>query len=66
MTAVSKSRQVLEYQSIYPDGLVKYGREPDDVSDRPASITFDRGLYEDLGMPTKITVTIRPGDRLNK
>lgn len=63
----TKSRFVLQLRDAaeWPEGQVLFSREPDDHTDVPQIVAFDHGLWFDFGEPKVITVTVRPGDRLN-
>lgn len=44
---------------------VIFSREPDEDGDLPHTHYLPRDVWEDLGRPDAITVTIDPGDLLN-
>lgn len=43
-----------------------FTREPDDPTDVPDIVYIPTELWEELGQPDQITVTVRAGDRLNE
>lgn len=61
MTALTKTQVVLE----------QVNDDPDDTTmlfcgeDTPNTVIIGRDVWEDMGEPEKITVTIEPGDLLN-
>lgn len=50
-----------------PDGSIVF--EPESSEDDPAlwqeSLLIEASMWDDLGQPSTITVTVEPGDRLN-
>ncbi len=62
-TILTKTRTVLTRR---PGMLFTFVQEPDEDGDiRRHIVTVDPQVLEDMGNPDTITVTIRPGDRLN-
>lgn len=45
------------------DTFVMFGQPG---SERETVISIDRGVWEDMGSPEKLTVTVNPGDLLNR
>lgn len=60
-----RGRLTLADGALFGIGAVAFTREPDDHTDIVPVVHIARDVYEDLGSPDVITVTIRPGDRLN-
>ena len=60
---LTKTRTVLEHVDTVERGPVFGGVEDD--GDRLTTVTLDLDVWLDMGSPRTITVTIRPGDRLN-
>lgn len=57
-----KSQQVLELQEDGTNNSYAFYQHGEDQN---KTLTIPKVLFEDLGCPTKITVTVRPGDLLN-
>lgn len=70
-----KTRTVLEFQSLYDGSGMRpiFAPTLDDSLDsegrfdsaRRTSVSLDSDVWQDMGRPESITVTVRPGDRLN-
>lgn len=63
---ISKSTLVLNY-NFYTDQEVTFDNYDEDNLTNPhyLDIIITRRLWEDLGSPESITITIEPGDKLN-
>lgn len=46
-------------------GQVFFGQEGTDEDTRQHEMYLDRQVWEELGSPTTVTITIEPGDKLN-
>lgn len=46
---------------------VVFGRTREELLDgaMPRELTFEKNAWEEMGSPTKITIAIEPGDKLN-
>lgn len=68
MAQMTKHVTVMHHSSHFPHGgLALFVQDPfdgDDESNRE-KIVISKQLYEDMGCPTRITVTVEPGDKLN-
>jgi len=66
---LSKTRFVLDFFGGEGDEMTFVRkRDPDDEpqSHRVQRLPIPRQLYDELGQPEQITVTIEPGDQLNQ
>jgi hypothetical protein len=65
---LTKTRSVLHLESAYKDAYVNFDRGQLDTGEhddgRHARISFED--WVEMGAPTKITLTIEPGDLLNE
>jgi hypothetical protein len=61
------TRTVMDLVAAYADSSVTFSREAEEGEDRFSrrEIKFSYEDWVELGGPTKITVTIEPGDLLN-
>lgn len=63
MTTLLKAEKVLPLEELDDDVvLFGVGGEGDTTT---TGLAFHRSQWEDMGRPSEITVTIRPGDHLN-
>lgn len=44
---------------------VRFSRERDEDDDVPDTVYLRREMWEDMGRPETITMTVKPGDHLN-
>lgn len=58
-----KTQRVLDH-SMRTDHHVSFS-SPDDTMDRLTFVAIANEVWEDLGKPECITVTVEPGDKLN-
>lgn len=63
MTTLLKSEKVLSLEEL-DDEVVLFGNGgKGDIS--TTGLAFHRSQWDEMGKPSEITVTIRPGDHLN-
>jgi hypothetical protein len=66
---LQRTRTVLNRTGhVDPTAGVEFGTEREDDADsldRPYEISLPEGVWEDMGQPDVITVSIEPGDKLN-
>lgn len=66
-TLLKKTTTVLQKTDGFPDGSVVFEQLDEENMPRPIkSVFLPKDLVEDLGNPDIITITITPGDTLNK
>lgn len=69
MNALSKQRSVFSISSktrMMPKNTVPFDTEVDGEESVDCHVFFvDKALWDDMGQPHEITVTIEPGDTLN-
>lgn len=66
MTSLTKTRTVLEFVGIDEEEGPTFTQLPDEGEEfRSHIVSLDPEVYEDMGRPEVITVTIEPGDLLN-
>lgn len=68
MSMLSKRRVVMEVSSVtrqFPVNTVSFdcGIDPDDAKDQ---YFMPKDMWEDMGRPMRITLSVEPGDALNK
>lgn len=68
---LSKTRTLLEFAHVEGDDesahpiFVASDDDPGETSVRRTEVRMDREVWQDMGEPHEITVTIEPGDLLN-
>lgn len=75
MTDLTQTRIVLQLQAEgrkpaddveHPvDDRIWFEQETDEVEVARTVVSLSRPLWEDMGQPAEVTITIEPGDRLN-
>lgn len=67
LDVVAEGRRAVSTDDTTPDDAVWFERklDPGESMTRQTLVIIDRDLWEDLGEPTQITVSIEPGDLLN-
>lgn len=48
-----------------PSTVARFAREKEEPDERDCQVTLDREVWDDMGSPVVITVTVEPGDQLN-
>lgn len=61
-----KTRTVMQMRHVFDGKPCFTNSEPEDGDTlRYHTLWLDQGVYDDMGCPATITVTIEPGDKLN-
>ena len=67
MSTLRKTEHVLGHVEGSPlEGYVYFSRQPDEAGDLPLDVHLPREDWDDMGRPEVVTVTVQPGDRLNR
>lgn len=62
-----KTRTILKFVEFYRGEIPVFQPEDDEIGHgRMTRIEVDRDVWNDMGQPETITVTIEPGDLLNE
>jgi len=61
---LTKNEQVLNHVGACPDGS-QFFVDPEGEDSDCAELALTLQMWEDFGRPTKITIAIEPGDKLN-
>lgn len=64
MATLQSTKVVMEQRYEWPDRVVFVALDPD-LPDYRRRMTIDPDIWRDMGSPDVITVTIKPGDKLN-
>lgn len=62
-----RSRRVVDRRSVHEFGVTYSFPRPEDGEHRSKTVlTIDYETYEDLGLPSQVTVSVEPGNRLEE
>ncbi len=63
---LSRTQRVLIFSNEAESGHSAYQQNDEETGALNAAIIIDKQTYQDLGKPERLTLTIEPGDVLNK